>query len=71
MAKKQKAEEERLWALQQEHLRRQQVLADRAHKRGLREVAEGTRATQEQQKSEFKSRIADPYNERTPTFQSK
>ena len=29
MAKKAKEEEERLWAMQQEHLRRQQVLADR------------------------------------------
>ena len=48
MAKQQKADEERLWAQQQEHLRRQQVLADRQHKRQLREVAAGARATQEQ-----------------------
>ena len=48
MARKQKADEERMWALQQENLRRQQVLADRQHKRQLREVAAGTRATQEQ-----------------------
>ena len=47
MARKQKQEEDRLWALQQETLRRQQVLADRQHKRSLREVANGTRATQE------------------------
>jgi len=44
MTKKQKQDEERLWALQQESLRRQQVLADREHKRKLREVAHGTRA---------------------------
>ena len=32
MMKKTKQEEERLWAMQQEHLRRQQVLADRKNK---------------------------------------
>ena len=48
MTRKANAEEERLWAMQQEHLRRNQVLADRQHKRQLREVAAGTRATQEQ-----------------------
>lgn len=68
MARKQKQEEDRLWALQQETLRRQQVLADRQHKRSLREVANGTRATQEQQNMEFKSRTADLYNEKTPAF---
>ena len=34
-----------MWAMQQEHLRRQEVLADREHKRKLRDVAAGTRAT--------------------------
>ena len=48
MSRKQKQDEERMWAMQQEHLRRQQVLADREHKRKLREVAHGTRAAQEQ-----------------------
>ena len=48
MTRDQEKNAERLWAQQQEHLRRQQVLADRQHKRGLREVAAGTRATQEQ-----------------------
>ena len=45
MLKKTKAEEERLWALQQEHLRRQQVLADRNMKKQQRAVAVGTKAT--------------------------
>ena len=57
--------------MQQEHLRRQQVLADRQHKRQLREVAAGTRATQEQQRDEFKARTNDLYNEKTPAFESK
>ena len=71
MAKKQAQDEDRLWAMQQEHLRRQQVLADRAHKRALREVAEGHRSTQEQQRDEFKARTKDLYNEKTPAFESK
>lgn len=71
MTRKQEKEAERLWAMQQEHLRRQQVLADRAHKRQLREVANGTRATQEQQRAEFKSRTKDLYNEKTPAFESR
>ena len=47
MTRKYEQDADRLWAQQQEHLRRQQVLADRQHKRSLREVAIGTRATQE------------------------
>ena len=71
MTKAQEKEAERLWALQQEHQRRQQVLADRQHKRSLREVAAGTRATQEEQNTEFKSRTKDLYNEKTPAFESR
>lgn len=71
MLKKTKAEEEKLWAMQQEHLRRQQVLADRQMKKNQRAMAEGTRATQEQQKLEFKQRMADPYAEKVPAFTSK
>lgn len=48
MTKDTKKEEERLWALQQEQLRRQQVLNDRAMKKAARDVAMGHRATQEQ-----------------------
>ena len=71
MTKRTQAEEDRLWALQQEHLRRQQVLADRQHKRQLRDVANGVRSAQEQQRDEFKARTADLYNEKTPAFVSK
>jgi len=60
-----------MWAMQQEHLRRQQVLADRAHKRSLREVANGTRATQEQQRDDFKAHTKDHYSEKTPAFESR
>lgn len=71
MSKKQAQDEDRMWAMQQEHLRRQQVLADRANKRGQRAMAEGARATQEQQKDEMKARTKDLYNEKTPAFESK
>ena len=71
MTRTHEKEAERLWALQQENLRRQQVLADRQHKRSLREVAAGTRATQEEQNTEFKTRTADLYNEKTPAFESR
>jgi len=67
MTKQTKEEEERLWALQQEALRRQQVLADRAMKKAAREVAHGHRSTQEQQKTEHDKKWADPYDEKTPT----
>ena len=46
LMKKQKADEEKMYALQLEHQRRQQVLADRAQKRGLRAVAEDHKMTQ-------------------------
>lgn len=45
-------EKDRLEALQLEHMRRQQVLADRAMKKASRDVAIGHRATQEQQRDE-------------------
>ena len=71
MTRKQEADAERLFAQQQEHLRRQQVLADRQHKRQLRDVANGTRSAQEQQRDEHKARVKDHYNEREPAFASK
>ena len=52
MLKKEKEEEDRLWALQQEKMRRMQVLHDKETKKKTREVAEGVRATQEQQQVE-------------------
>ena len=71
MTRKQEADAERLFAQQQEHLRRQQVLADRQHKRQLRDVANGTRSAQEQQRDEHQARVKDHYNERQPAFASK
>ncbi len=41
MTKNTEKEEERLWALQQEHMRRMQVLEDKDQKRKLRMVATG------------------------------
>ena len=45
MQKKQKEEEDKLWAIQQEQMRRMQVLADRDNKRKVRMVAEGVKET--------------------------
>ena len=50
--KKQKEDEDKLWAWQQEELRKKQVLADREQKRQLRSMAESVKDTQTQQKSE-------------------
>lgn len=60
-------EQERLEALQLEHMRRQQVLSDRAMKKAAREVAIGHKETQFQQRDEHKAAWADPYDEKTPT----
>ena len=70
MMKAQEKEAERLMAMQAEHLRRQQIIADRQHKRQLREMQAGARATQEQQKQEHQIAYADPYNEKGPGFSS-
>lgn len=64
--KKNKQEEDRLWALQQEHLRRQQVLKDREMKKQSRLVAAGTRSTQEQQHSVAQEFWKDPYDQKGP-----
>ena len=48
--KKQKEEEDRLWAWQQEELRKKQILADREQKRQLRQVAEGVKDTHQEQR---------------------
>ncbi len=67
MLRETEKEAEQLWALQQEHTRRQQVLADRQMKRGLRAVEEGHRAYQEQQKMEHDETWRDHYEEKKPT----
>lgn len=63
--KKQNEEEERLWAMQQEHMRRMQVLSDRDMKRNQRMVAENTKDTHSQQMQEHKNRWKDPYGDRS------
>jgi phosphoribosylaminoimidazole-succinocarboxamide synthase len=64
LLKKQREEEERLWAIQQEHNRRQQVLADRDMKRKQRSMAEATKDTHAEQQKEFRQKWMDPYGEK-------
>ena len=70
MLKANAKEAEKLLAMQAEQQRRLQVIADREHKRKLREMAAGVRATQEQQKTEHQTLYKDPYAEKGPTFSS-
>jgi len=71
MLKQNEKDAEKMLAMQAEQQRRLQILADREHKRKLREVAAGVRATQEQQKTEHAATIKDHYNEKSKTFSSK
>lgn len=64
LLKKQREEEERLWALQQEHTRRLQVLNDRDMKRKQRSVAESTKETNLIQKEEHRQKWVDPYGQK-------
>ena len=64
LLKRQREEEERLWALQQEHTRRLQILADRDNKRKQRSMAEATKDYQEEQAQEHKQKWKDPYCEK-------
>ena len=65
MERGRKDEEEKLWALQQEHVRRQQVLGDRQHKRDQRTMMEATKQTHFEQAAEGKNRWKDPYGDRS------
>ena len=65
MIKDTEKEEERLWALQAEHMRRIQVLNDRDQKKKLRTVAESTKETHAEQKMEHKIMWKDPYGDRS------
>lgn len=65
MQKKQKDEEEKLWAMQQEHMRRMQILNDREMKRKERMVAENTKETHQLQAVEHKQKWKDPYGDRS------
>ena len=60
-------EQEKQWAIQQEQIRRLQILKDREFKRVAREVTIGTRAAQEQQKEEHAISWKDHYDEKGPT----
>ena len=60
-------EQEKQWAIQQEQIRRLQILKDREFKRVAREVTIGTRAAQEQQKEEKAISWKDHYDEKGPT----
>lgn len=64
-------EEERLWALQAEHNRRLQVIADMKMKRAGRTVDMACREMQSQQATQAREFWKDPYGEKQPTFQSK
>ena len=64
MLKKTKQEEERLWAMQQEHLRRQALLKDRELKNGNRAAAVGVSSVQQVQKTEHDKFWKDPYGEK-------
>ena len=71
MLREMKKEEEKLWAMQQEHYRRLQVINDLKMKKGLREMDMATRECQAQQATEAKQFWKDPYGEKTPTFESR
>ena len=64
MEKKRKSDEDKMWSLQQEHLRRMQILQDRDLQRQQRAVATATRSTQEQQDAELKNKWRDPYGDK-------
>lgn len=64
MMKKQKEEEDKLYALQLEQLRRQQVLEDRKMKKTLRNVMEDTKTVQTAQAQDSKLKWIDPYHEK-------
>lgn len=67
LLKETEKESDKLWAMQLEHQRRQQLLQDREMKRKLREVEVGHRAAQEQQKAEHDISFKDHYEEKKPT----
>lgn len=64
MLKQSQKEQDQLWALQTEALRRQQLLADREYKRKLRGEEVAHRSTQEKQKTEHDNNVRDHYGEK-------
>ena len=65
LKKKQDKEEERLWAMQSEHLRKLQVKQDRLLKRNNRDMEEAALTHQKDQDKENKIRWKDPYGDRS------
>jgi hypothetical protein len=64
LLKRQREEEERLWALQLEHNRRLQVINDHDLKRQQRAMAESTKETHALQREEHRQKWRDPYGEK-------
>ena len=64
MMKKQEDEENKLYAMQLEALRRQQILADREMKRNHRAVQIQHREMQTLQAADKKEKWVDPYHEK-------
>lgn len=65
LKKKQDKEEERLYALQAEHLRKLQIKEDRLLKKNLRDMEEAALAHQTKQDKENKIKWKDPYGDRS------
>ena len=66
LEKKQQAEEEKMYAMQMEHQRRQQILEDRKMKKAHRGVMADYMLTQTQQAADAKAKWVDPYAEKGP-----
>ena len=64
MMKKQAANEERQYAIQQEHLRRQQIINDRKMKNDHKKVKDEHKLLQTAQAADQKARWVDPYHEK-------
>ena len=65
MLKQMSKEQDRLWALQQEHMRKMQIKHDREMKRNQRTVANGVKETHTEQNAEHKIKWKDPYGDRS------
>ena len=65
LKKKQDKEEERLWAMQAEHLRKLQIKQDRLLKKNNREMEEAALTHQMDMNKENKIRWKDPYGDRS------
>lgn len=65
MRKKAEEEEERLWGLQQEHLRKLKIKQDRQLKKDLREVTGAQAVSNQHAKNEHYMKWKDPYGDRS------